>query len=68
MPPEATVTVSLISPLPLAVQVEPAEAVHVQVSPEPKLAGSVSRTCAPAAVPGPLLPTTIRYVKDWPAT
>ncbi len=58
VPPERTVTVSAIAPVPVAVQVEPAVAAHVQeavVIPD----GSGSETVAPTASEGPAFETTI---------
>ena len=58
----------LSEPLPLAVQLDPAEAVHVQVA-ALSPAGSVSVTTT-GAVPvrgyGPLLVATTVYVTVWP--
>lgn len=57
-PPESTVTVSLMLPVPEAAQLEPDVATQFQVEPD-KMTGRVSVTVAPAAVEGPALETTI---------
>ena len=59
VPPTARFTVVAMSPLPLAAaQLEPAEAVQVQLTPV-RLAGKVSVTGAPVAGAGPAFPTVI---------
>jgi hypothetical protein len=67
VPPGARVTDALMLPLPDAGQVEPAEAVHVQV-PADSTAGSVSATVAAVAVEGPAFEATIVYVTVVPGT
>lgn len=57
VPPTARLMVSAMSPLPLAVQVEPAEGVQLQIA-EDSVAGSASATVAPMTFDGPLLVTT----------
>jgi hypothetical protein len=52
-------------PEPLAGQVDPAEALHVQLIPL-KVAGNVSVTVAPVTLLGPLLVTVMVYVTDVP--
>lgn len=64
--PTARLTSSLIDPLPLALQVAPAEATQVQVAPviDP---GTESVTVAPVTADGPLFEATIVYVTEVPA-
>src|SRR5438093_4392181 len=67
VPPEKRLTVWLMFPEPLAApQVDPAEAVHVQVIPM-RTAGKVSVTAAPVTPSGPASPTMIVYVTGFPA-
>jgi hypothetical protein len=56
VPPTSSVTLLLMLPLPLAGQLDPAEALQVQATPV-RLAGKVSPTVAPVATLGPLLVT-----------
>jgi hypothetical protein len=65
VPPATSVTVSLIEPVPDAVQVEPADATHDHVAPLSD-DGRVSVTVAPVTVDGPLLVATIVYVIEVP--
>jgi hypothetical protein len=58
VPPESSVTLALMFPLPLAGQLEPALAVQVQVAPV-SAAGKLSVTVAPVAVDGPALDATM---------
>jgi hypothetical protein len=59
VPPETRLTVVEMSPEPeAAAQLEPAEAVHVQVTPV-SCVEKVSATAAPVTSEGPLLLTTI---------
>ena len=64
--PDGRTTSWSMSPEPLDVHVAPP--VPVQLHTEPVSAdGSVSTTCAPGAVDGPALATTIEYVSEVPA-
>src|SRR5437879_2416275 len=66
LPIYSIVTVSLILPLPLAVNPEaPPVCVAVKLMPV-KTAGKLSLTGAPVTLPGPLLVTTIVYVSAVP--
>jgi hypothetical protein len=68
VPPLATVTLVAIDPLPLAAgQLEPDEAVHVQLTPL-RTAGKVSLTVAPVTALGPPLLTTSVYLTTEPGT
>src|ERR671930_246993 len=58
LPPESRLTLAAILPLPEAGQLEPADAAHVQVTPE-TCAGKLSVTVAPVTALGPALLTTI---------
>ena len=58
VPPFKISTLALMLPVPLAGQLEPALAVHVQVTPV-MVAGKLSTTFAPTAALGPALPTII---------
>jgi len=58
VPLASTLIDVLMLPLPLAGQLEPAEALHVQLTPV-KVAGNVSVTVAPVTAFGPLLVTVI---------
>ena len=60
-------TVSLMLPLPDALQLEPEDAVHVQVT-LVRLAGIVSLTVAPVTSLGPLFVATIVSVMPLPGT
>ena len=64
-PPDRTLTVAEMLPEPDGGQLEPAEAVHVQVTPE-RVAGMVSVTVAPTIADGPALDATTVYVSDAP--
>ena len=57
-PPDRTLTVAEMLPEPDAGQLDPADAVHVQVTPE-RLAGIVSVTVAPTIAEGPAFNETI---------
>src|SRR2546427_779315 len=65
VPPASRSTAALRLPLPLAGQLEPADAAHVQVTPE-TWAGKLSVTVAPLATSGPALLATIVYVSVAP--
>jgi len=66
VPPTARLTVALIFPLPPGTaQLEPAEAVQVQVA-LLNAAGKLSVMVAPVTAMGPLLVTTMVYVVGWP--
>ena len=58
VPPLSRLMLALTSPLPLAGQVEPAEATQVHVTPE-TCAGKTSLTVAPVTALGPALLATI---------
>ena len=58
VPPESSVTLALMFPLPLAGQLDPALAEQVQVAPL-SAAGKLSVTVAPVAVDGPAFEATI---------
>jgi hypothetical protein len=58
LPPTGSVTVSLMLPLPDAVQVPPLAPTHVQVT-EPSDAGTVSATVAPTTPLGPAFDAVI---------
>src|SRR3954469_4015665 len=64
-PPTGRFTVSLMLPLPLAVQVPPLAPTHVQVAVSD--AGNVSATVAPVTALGPALLAVIVYVVVPPA-
>src|SRR5512139_2494073 len=61
LPPTSRLSVVLMLPKPLAVQLDPGDAAHVHVTPV-STAGSVSVTLLPIASSGPLLVTLITYV------
>ena len=65
-PPERTLTEAEMLPEPEAGQLEPADAVHVHVTPE-RLAGMVSETVALVMADGPAFEATTVYVNDVPA-
>jgi hypothetical protein len=58
VPPLSRVTLWLMFPDPLAGQLDPADALHVQLTPV-RLAGKVSVTVAPVTLLGPLLVTVM---------
>ena len=58
---------SLMLPAPEALQLDPGEAVQVQLAPVSG-AGSASLTVAAMAKFGPALDTTIVYVTGWPGS
>src|SRR6267378_5968373 len=62
VPPLSRLTLAFKFPLPLAGQLEPADAAHVHVTPE-TCAGKLSVTVAPATPLGPALLATIVYVR-----
>src|SRR2546425_20401 len=62
VPPASRLMLALRLPLPLAGQLEPADAAHVQVTPE-TWPGKLSVTVAPVTALGPALLTTIVYVR-----
>jgi hypothetical protein len=59
VPPTSRFTVSLMSPTPRAVQLEPGEATQVQVGTKIE-AGTRSETVAPVTAEGPAFVTTIK--------
>src|ERR671931_1350248 len=65
LPPLSRSMLAAILPLPLAGQLDPAEAAHVQVTPE-TCAGKLSVTVAPVTALGPALLATIVYVSVAP--
>src|SRR2546425_621249 len=65
VPPASRLTLAFRLPLPLAGQLDPAEAAHVQVTPA-TWAGKLSVTVAPATALGPALLATIVYVSVAP--
>ena len=67
VPPTARLTVSLMLPAPLALQLDPGDAEQVQVAPSSEL-GRTSVTVAPATPSGPASETTIVYVSGAPGT
>src|SRR5712691_3262162 len=62
VPPASRLTLALRSPLPLAGQLDPADAAQVHVTPE-SCAGKTSFTVAPTTPLGPALLATIVYVR-----
>ena len=67
MPLLRRLMVSVMLPVPDAVQVDPADATQVQVAPL-SVAGRVSVMVAPVTFDGPLLVATIVYVTPVPGT
>src|SRR5882762_4337159 len=65
VPPASRLTAALILPLPLAGQLDPADAAHVHVTPL-SWAGKLSVTVAAATALGPALLATIVYVSVAP--
>src|SRR2546426_51771 len=65
VPPANRLTAALRLPLPLAGQLDPAEAAHVHATPE-TWAGKLSVTVAPTTALGPALLATIVYVSVAP--
>src|SRR5712691_6793830 len=62
VPPASRLTLALRSPLPLAGQLDPADAAQVHVTPE-TCGGKLSVTVAPTTALGPALLATIVYVR-----
>src|SRR5437879_3428513 len=66
VPPLSRLMLALRLPLPLAGQLDPADAAQVQVIPE-SWAGKLSVTVAPMTALGPALLATIVYVRVFPS-
>src|ERR671931_1554714 len=65
VPPTSRLMLALMLPLPLAGQLDPADAAQVHVTLD-SCAGNASVTVAPVAAVGPALLTTMVYVSDVP--